>query len=154
MTEAETAVREALAKMTPGEWYVSSYTNDGEPVYQLVSRLPGGNLPGIRNSGEQCVATEAGEKNDAAGIVALKNHTPALLAELDAARAEAARLRLDVRAQEALQDSAYRAGMKFGWNCCDAGADDKYRQAMEGGEYIAELKRIRQERAALEGAHP
>ena len=65
------------------------------------------------------------------------------------AKRETELLNLAVRAQEALQASAYRAGMKFGWNCCDAGASEKYAQAMEGTEHIAELKRIRQARQAL-----
>jgi hypothetical protein len=66
---------------------------------------------------------------------------------------EVSRLKLDVATQEALQASAYRAGMKHGWNCCDAHADEAYRQAMQGTEHIAELKRIREARATLNGGN-
>lgn len=70
-------------------------------------------------------------------------------ARITALEAELARLRLDIRAKECLQDSAYRAGMKAGWNHCASEDNEGYRRSLEGSEHIAELNRIRQERATL-----
>ncbi len=64
---------------------------------------------------------------------------------------EIALLKLDVEAQEALQVSAYRAVVQFGWNCGFCNATDRYQEAMQGTEHIAELRRIREARAALTG---
>lgn len=110
MTEAETAVREALAKMTPGEWgiWVEPCAHPTSAVQELIQQVEhtdpfigalylldaGGKCPAITG----CGPTSA---DNAAGIVALKNHTPALLAELDAARAEVARLRASIDRQAA-----------------------------------------------------
>ena len=67
------------------------------------------------------------------------------------AQEEVERLKLDVAAQECLQDSAYRAGMKHGWNCAVTDSREDYDRAMAGTEHIAELRRIREARAALAG---
>lgn len=63
--------------------------------------------------------------------------------------AEIERLRLDVEKEQALQDSAYRAGLKAGWNMCVNDDHDGYAKATESTEHIAELRRIREARAAL-----
>lgn len=83
MTEAETAVREALAKMTPGTLIAAGW-GDGSTQMGMTN---------IFNEDAEVLLAECIPEHDAAGIVALRNHTPALLAELDAARAEVARLR-------------------------------------------------------------
>lgn len=58
-------------------------------------------------------------------------------------------LQAEVALHECLNVSAYRAGMKAGWNYCDANDLEGYQRAMEGTEHIAELKRLRQ---ALKGS--
>ena len=58
-------------------------------------------------------------------------------------------LRLDIEAQEALQVSAYHAGMKLGWNCAVTDDREKYDQAIAGTEHVKELHRIRKARQAL-----
>lgn len=63
--------------------------------------------------------------------------------------AEIERLRLDVEKEQALQDSAYKAGLKAGWNLCVNDDHEGYAKATESTEHIAELKRIREARAAL-----
>jgi hypothetical protein len=60
-------------------------------------------------------------------------------------------LRLDIEVQEALQVSAYHAGMKLGWNCAVTDDREKYDRAIAGTEHIKELQRIREARAALSG---
>lgn len=65
------------------------------------------------------------------------------------AAGEVERLKLDVRAQECLQDSAYKAGVKLGWNLCVNDDEAGYQRVTSGTEHIAELKSIRTERAAL-----
>ena len=81
--------------------------------------------------------------------IALFNAFPDLAAALREAWAENKRLRLDLAAQRCLQDSAYRAGMKAGWNFCVSEDEVGYRRAIDGTEHIAELKRIGGRRAAL-----
>ncbi|MDE2107078.1 MAG: hypothetical protein KGL39_58265 [Patescibacteria group bacterium] len=85
--------------------------------------------------------------------VRLIRELAALITSLASEKADLERqvedMRLDIDAQEALQVSAYRAGAKFGWNCCDAGDEKRYQLTMEGTEHIAELKRIRKARAQL-----
>lgn len=73
-----------------------------------------------------------------------------LTAEVERKDAEIARLHLDIEAQECLQDSAYRAGMKFGWNCAVDDDRKSYDAVMSSTEHVAVLKRIREARAALE----
>lgn len=65
-------------------------------------------------------------------------------------QAEIARLRLDLAAQECLQDSTYKAGLKAGRQLCEDGDSDGYHKAMSSGEHLAELRRINEERANLE----
>ena len=64
---------------------------------------------------------------------------------------EIERLRLDVEAQEALQVSAYHAGLKAGWNFCVDDDHAGYQAAMASTDHIKELARIRIARAALKG---
>ena len=66
---------------------------------------------------------------------------------------EIARLRLDVEAQEALQVSAYRAGLKAGWNFCVDDNHEGQQAAMASIDHIKELRRIREARAALGESH-
>ncbi|EPR09804.1 hypothetical protein M527_06660 [Sphingobium indicum IP26] len=74
-----------------------------------------------------------------------------MLGKIAALEEEIKRLRLDLAAQECLQDSAYKAGVKHGWNLCVADDEDGYQHIANGTEHIAELKRIREARTALEG---
>lgn len=57
---------------------------------------------------------------------------------------ELERLRLEVERAECLQDSAYKAGLKAGWNFAVSNDEAGYQAAMESTEHIAELKRIRE----------
>ncbi len=71
---------------------------------------------------------------------------------IEALTAEVERLRLDVEAQEALQVSAYHAGLKAGWNFCVDDNHEGQQAAMASTDHIKELRRIREARAALKGA--
>jgi hypothetical protein len=62
---------------------------------------------------------------------------------------EIARLQLDVAAQEALYDSAYKAGLKAGWNFCASDDEAGFASASASTEHVEELKRIRAARKAL-----
>ena len=117
MTEAETAVREALAKMTLGAVFA-----DGCAIRKAHPTPE-----------EMRIFAMCATADDAAGIVALKNHTPALLAELDAARAEVEQLREAVL----LRREVLRKGAPVEQELLDAN------DALEAAV-----------RAALEGAHP
>jgi hypothetical protein len=64
---------------------------------------------------------------------------------------EIARLRLDVEAQEALQVSAYHAGLRAGWNFGVSDDNAGMQAAMANTDHIKELRRIREARAALAG---
>ena len=75
----------------------------------------------------------------------------ALIEERDRLREEVERLRLDVRAQECLQDSAYKAGFKAGWNAGIIQDEDTYASTMRSTEHIAELRKVKAVRAALAG---
>lgn len=75
MTDRFDDVREALAKMTPGDWETRG------PTYVY------GNLQRDQNETADRVGATI-TASDAAGIVTLKNRTPAMLAELDATRAK------------------------------------------------------------------
>lgn len=57
---------------------------------------------------------------------------------------ELERLRLEVERAECLQDSAYKAGLKAGWNLAVSNDEAGYQAAMEPTEHISELKRIRE----------
>lgn len=74
----------------------------------------------------------------------------ALAAEPVGLREENARLKLDVAAQECLQDSAYKAGLAAGWNFAQDDDNDGFQRARSSTEHVAELKRIRSEREALD----
>lgn len=63
--------------------------------------------------------------------------------------AEIARLKLDIAAQECLQDSAYKAGLAAGWNFAQDDDNDGFQRARSSTAHIAELKRIRAARQAL-----
>ena len=65
--------------------------------------------------------------------------------------AEVDRLRLDVEAQEALQVSAYHAGLRAGWNFGVSDDNAGMQAAMANTDHIKELHRIREARAALAG---
>lgn len=90
--------------------------------------------------------------------IALGVNEKPMLSELPKAAADAiqsrdeeiASLRLDVATQEALQDSAYKAGLKAGRNFGEAGDEAGYQRAMASTEHVAELQRIHSARAALE----
>lgn len=79
------------------------------------------------------------------------SHEAADLIETQAREIE--RLRLDVEAQEALQVSAYRAGLKAGWNFCVDDNHEGQQAAMASIDHIKELRRIREARAALGESH-
>lgn len=64
---------------------------------------------------------------------------------------EIERLRLDVEAQEALQVSAYHAGLRAGWNFGVSDDNAGMQAAMADTAHIKELRRIREARAALAG---
>ena len=64
---------------------------------------------------------------------------------------EIERLRLDVEAQEALQVSAYHAGLRAGWNFGVSDDNAGMQAAMTDTAHIKELRRIREARAALAG---
>lgn len=64
---------------------------------------------------------------------------------------EIERLRLDVEAQEALQVSAYHAGLRAGWNFGVSDDNAGMQAAMANTDHIKELHRIREARAALAG---
>jgi len=68
----------------------------------------------------------------------------------DAKDLEIARLKLALAAQECLQDSAYKAGMKHGWALCVADDEEGYQLIANNTEHVAELKRIRIARTSLE----
>ncbi len=68
---------------------------------------------------------------------------------IEALTAEVERLKLDLQAKDCLQDSAYQAGMKHGWNCAVSGDRDAYDTAISS-EHIAELRRVNEARAALQ----
>ena len=98
--DAATAIADALAKMTRGEWY---YIGDGqiESPDDEVPELP-------------FLIAENAEDNDAAGICTLKNRAPELLAENAALKAEIERLREALReADDALCEYACHGGLKI-----------------------------------------
>ena len=64
---------------------------------------------------------------------------------------EIERLRLDVEAQEALQVSAYHAGLRAGWNFGVSDDNAGMQAAMANTDHIKELRRIREARATLAG---
>ena len=66
---------------------------------------------------------------------------------------EIERLRLDVKAQEALQVSAYHAGLRAGWNFSVSDDNAGMQAAMANTDHIKELRRIREARAALGDSH-
>lgn len=66
---------------------------------------------------------------------------------IEALTAEVERLKLDLQAKDCLQDSAYQAGMKHGWNCAVSGDRDAYDTAISS-EHIAELRRVNEARDA------
>lgn len=66
---------------------------------------------------------------------------------------EIERLRLDVEAQEALQVSAYHAGLRAGWNFGVSDDNAGMQAAMANTDHIKELRRIREARAALGESH-
>ena len=70
---------------------------------------------------------------------------------IEALEAEVKRLRLDVEAQEALQVSAYHAGLRAGWNFGVSDDNAGMQAAMANTDHIKELRRIRDARAALAG---
>ena len=111
MTPADrTALREAVAKMTPGPWDVFTETDE----------YPSGFGPGCAIG-----SLEWEYENNAAGIVALVNAAPALLDALDRLEAEkaASTERADIRCgalreraekAEAELDQAFRDGLAIG----------------------------------------
>lgn len=88
---------------------------------------------------------------DASAMVAAWNRrAPATVVKQNlTGEGEVERLKLDLAAQECLQDSAYKAGVKLGWNLCVSDDEAGYQRVMAGTEHIAELKRVRQQRQAL-----
>ena len=63
--------------------------------------------------------------------------------------AEVERLRLNVEVQEALQVSAYHAGLRAGWNIGVSDDNAGLQAALANTDHIKELRRIREARAAL-----
>ena len=74
-------------------------------------------------------------------------------ARITALEAENERMKLEVEKHKALQDSAYYAGMKAGWNFGVADDVEGYNRAIESTDHIAELRRIREARQALGVSH-
>ena len=72
---------------------------------------------------------------------------------IEAQAREIERLRLDVEAQEALQVSAYHAGLRAGWNFGVSDDNAGMQAAMANTDHIKELHRIREVRAALGDSH-
>lgn len=70
---------------------------------------------------------------------------------IEALEAENERMRLDVEAQEALQVSAYHAGLRAGWNFGVSDDNAGMQAAMANTDHIKERRRIREARAALAG---
>lgn len=68
---------------------------------------------------------------------------------LSVVEAENERLRLDVETQEALQVSAYHAGLRAGWNFGVSDDNAGMQAALSDTDHIKELRRIREARAAL-----
>ena len=68
---------------------------------------------------------------------------------IEALEAENERLRLDVETQEALQVSAYHAGLRAGWNFGVSDDNAGMQAALSDTDHIKELRRIREARAAL-----
>ena len=89
------------------------------------------------------------EAFDQAIAVANKVHKLQDLIETQAREIE--RLRLDVEAQEALQVSAYHAGLRSDWNFGVSDDNAGMQAAMTDTAHIKELRRIREARAALAG---
>ena len=84
----------------------------------------------------------------------LHQHDHAAAADLIETQArEIERLRLNVEAQEALQVSAYHAGLRAGWNFCVDDNHEGQQAAMASIDHIKELRRIREARAALGESH-
>ena len=68
---------------------------------------------------------------------------------IEALTAENERLRLHVETQEALQVSAYHAGLRAGWNFGVSDDNAGMQAALSNTDHIKELRRIREARAAL-----
>ena len=72
-----------------------------------------------------------------------------VLERLETQAREIERLRLEAEKQEALQVSAYHAGLKAGWNFCVSDDSAGMQSAMANTDHLKELRRIREVRAAL-----
>lgn len=139
MTDEVKALVERCKGHTPGPWRV-----DGPPHNQIVWNGPESRICFMAHSNgvdnERDIAT--------GNLVAA---APELLDLIETQAREIERLRLDVEAQEALQVSAYRAGLKAGWNFCVSDDNAGMQAAMADTAHIKELRRIREARAALAG---
>ena len=81
------------------------------------------------------------------GISETENES--LCREIDALQTENEWLQLAVDAAEALYDGAWCAGAKAGWNFCADGDKRGFHAAISSRDYLKELGRIRQVKAAL-----
>ena len=95
MTDPVEQVREALGKMTPGPWQEQAYHDKAtkrSPKTSPTVRAPWPGLPhGTRTvarigNGNMSSDSRRQEEQDAEGICTLRNHAPALLAEIDKLR--------------------------------------------------------------------
>lgn len=118
---------------------------------------PGTPTPDGTGSGEDGAKIEA---YDQMREIALELGYPSILEALEATpkrdeeqAGEEKRLKLDLEAQECLQDSAYKAGVQHGWNLCINDDEDGYQRIANNTEHIAELRRIRADRTTLAAAH-
>lgn len=91
----------------------------------------------------------AASRNAAAFILQTATALDELRAEVERLKTENERLRLDVEAQEALQVSAYHAGLRAGWNFGVSDDNAGMQAALANTDHIKELRRIREARAAL-----
>ena len=149
------ALREALAQMTGGEWTLDASPGDEACVATVA---PGRGQLFLCTMDEDDT-TQAERDNNAAGIVALRNAAPALLDELEAARAnysdiaellfgeaeyehDDVRLRVVAILDELEAARAENAALhQRPCPCCGATAED-YPATLETADHIAGLSNM------------
>lgn len=87
---------------------------------------------------EQCRLLGAGSEREASQ-----------LGEITRLRRQVEWLKVDVETQEALQVSAYKAGVSLGWNLGVSDDNEGLRRALDGTEHVAKLRQIREARTKL-----
>lgn len=99
MTYDLSALKDALAKMTPGEWQLRYHPHDPDDCIVQAPRLKPHHPYDVHVLGEDKhpdLYPPEQYKNDAAGIVALKNAAPTLIADHLALQAKVAELEAEV----------------------------------------------------------